>query len=108
MCGIAGIWQRDKTPVDRRVLTSMVDALVHRGPDGVGFFVDASGVALGHRRLKIIDLSEDAAQPIWLPDRSLCMVYNGEVHNYLELATQLRAAGAGLRAVNDTEVLLWA
>lgn len=107
MCGIAGIWQRDKAPVDPRVVASMVDALIHRGPDGVGLFVDGSGMGLGHRRLKVIDLSEDAAQPIWLPDRSLCMVFNGEIHNYLELAAELRTAGARLRATNDTEVLLW-
>jgi asparagine synthase (glutamine-hydrolysing) len=85
----------------------MLDSLIHRGPDGVGWHV-AGGVALGHRRLKIIDLSEDAAQPIWLPDRSVCMVYNGEIHNYVELAAELRLAGARLRAENDTEVLLWA
>ncbi len=85
----------------------MVDALVHRGPDGVGVDV-AGGMGLGHRRLKVIDLSEAAAQPIWLPDRSLGMVYNGEVHNYPELAAELRAAGLPLRADNDTEVLLWA
>lgn len=85
----------------------MLDCLIHRGPDGVGRHV-AGGVALGHRRLKIIDLSEDAAQPIWLPDRSVCMVYNGEIHNYVELAAELRLAGARLRAENDTEVLLWA
>jgi asparagine synthase (glutamine-hydrolysing) len=108
VCGIAGIWQRDGAPVDARVITAMVDELIHRGPDGVGLFMDGSGIALGHRRLKIIDLSTQAAQPIWLPDRSLCMVYNGEVHNYLELAAELRALGAGLRAENDTEVLLWA
>jgi glutamine phosphoribosylpyrophosphate amidotransferase len=68
----------------------------------------AAAVALGHRRLKIIDLSEDAAQPTWLPDRSVCVVYNGEIHNYVELAAELRLAGASLRAENDTEVLLWA
>jgi asparagine synthase (glutamine-hydrolysing) len=68
----------------------------------------AGDVALGHRRLKVIDLSEAAAQPIWVPDRSVGMVYNGEIHNYLELAAELRQAGAPLRADNDTEVLLWA
>ncbi|HEY6455941.1 MAG TPA: asparagine synthase (glutamine-hydrolyzing), partial [Steroidobacteraceae bacterium] len=89
------------------MLDAMVEALVHRGPDGVGAHVSGD-IGLGHRRLKVIDLSAAAAQPIWLPDRSVCMVYNGEIHNYIELATQLRQAGVRLRAGNDTEVLLWA
>src|SRR5512141_1469946 len=106
MCGIAGIWHRDGRPVEHRALESMVETLVHRGPDGAGAYVSGE-VGLGHRRLKVIDLSDAAAQPIWLPDRSLCMVYNGEIHNYLELATDLRAAGAALRTGNDAEVVLW-
>jgi asparagine synthase (glutamine-hydrolysing) len=107
MCGIAGIWHRDGRAVEHHALESMVQALVHRGPDGAGAYV-AGDIGLGHRRLKVIDLSAAAAQPIWLPDRSVCMVYNGEIHNYLELAAELRQAGARLRADNDTEVLLWA
>jgi asparagine synthase (glutamine-hydrolysing) len=107
MCGIAGIWHRDGRAVEHRALESMVQALVHRGPDGAGAHV-AGDIGLGHRRLKVIDRSAAADQPIWLPDRSVCMVYNGEIHNYLELAAELRQAGARLRADNDTEVLLWA
>jgi asparagine synthase (glutamine-hydrolysing) len=107
MCGIAGIWNRDGRAVEHRAIESMIEALVHRGPDGAGAHV-AGDIGLGHRRLKVIDLSAAAAQPIWLPDRSVCMVYNGEIHNYQELAAQLRHAGAQLRADNDTEVLLWA
>src|SRR4051812_11461902 len=102
MCGIAGIWNRDGAPVHSEQMEGMTDALIHRGPDGVGMYVGPNGIALGHRRLKIIDLSEAAAQPIWLPDKSLCMVYNGEIHNYLELAAELRSSGARLRADNDT------
>src|SRR5580692_9492303 len=108
MCGIAGIWQRDGRVVERSGLAAMLDVLAHRGPDGSGMYSDDQGVALGHRRLAIVDLSANANQPIWLPDRSLCMVFNGEIHNYLELATELRTAGAKLRAINDTETLLWA
>ena|ERR1700730_1113953 len=108
MCGIAGIWNRDGGPVDRATLGLMLDSLAHRGPDGTGAYVDREGLALGHRRLAVIDLSQDAAQPAWLPDRSICMVFNGEIHNYPELAAELRFAGAHLRADNDTEVLLWA
>jgi len=107
MCGIAGIWHRDGRAAEHQALESMLDALIHRGPDGAGGHV-AGNVALGHRRLKVIDLSEAASQPMWLPDRSVCMVFNGEIHNYIELAAELRAAGARLRASNDCEVLLWA
>ena len=89
------------------MLHAMTGALLHRGPDGAGHHCDGS-IALGHRRLKVIDLSAAAAQPMWLPDRSVCLVYNGEVHNYLELAAELRAAGAVLRGTSDTEVVLWA
>jgi asparagine synthase (glutamine-hydrolysing) len=107
MCGIAGIWHRDGRAVARQSIESMSDALIHRGPDAAGTHISGD-IGLGHRRLKVIDLSEAAAQPIWLPDRSVCMVYNGEIHNYRELALQLRQAGARMRAENDTEVLLWA
>jgi asparagine synthase (glutamine-hydrolysing) len=107
MCGIAGIWHRDGSPVDRLMLHSMTQAIRHRGPDGAGHYVHGS-IALGHRRLKVIDLSAAAAQPMWLPDRSLCVVYNGEVHNYVELAAELRTAGVVLRGASDTEVVLWA
>jgi asparagine synthase (glutamine-hydrolysing) len=106
MCGIAGIWQRDHRPIERSALQRMTDSLMHRGPDAGGLWV-SGGIGLGHRRLSIIDLTSHAAQPIWLPDRSLAMVYNGEIHNYRELAVELRTAGAVLRAENDTEVLLW-
>ncbi|HEX7417352.1 MAG TPA: asparagine synthase (glutamine-hydrolyzing), partial [Steroidobacteraceae bacterium] len=107
MCGIAGIWHRDGRPADRRALQLMIDALVHRGPDGEGYHV-AGSIALGHRRLKVIDLSQAAAQPMWLPDRSLCLLFNGEIHNYRELAAELRGAGVNLRTHSDTEVMLWA
>jgi asparagine synthase (glutamine-hydrolysing) len=107
MCGIAGIWHRDDRPADRSQLLAMTQALRHRGPDGAGHHLEG-GIALGHRRLKVIDLSAGAAQPMWLPDRSVCVIYNGEIHNYIELAADLRAAGVRLRGASDTEVLLWA
>lgn len=100
MCGIAGIWHRDGRPVPRSALLAMTTAIAHRGPDGSGLHL-AGSLGLGHRRLKVIDLSDGASQPIWLPDRALYMVYNGEVHNYLELAGQLRASGVRLQQVRD-------
>ena len=107
MCGIAGIWHRDGANVERGVVESMTDAIAHRGPDGSGIHVRGS-IGLGHRRLKIIDLSSASAQPMWLPDQSLCIVYNGEIHNYLEIGAELRSEGVSLRTSSDTEVMLWA
>ena len=107
MCGIAGFWHRDGRPADRRALLTMTSALTHRGPDGAGDHVEGA-IALGHRRLKVVDLTEAAAQPMWLPDRSLCLIYNGEIHNYVELASELRGKGVTFRGHSDTEVALWA
>jgi asparagine synthase (glutamine-hydrolysing) len=81
----------------------MADALQHRGPDGDGLHVDGP-VALGHRRLSIIDLA-GGAQPIFNEDRSIAVVLNGEIYNYRELAEDLRCRHE-LRTVSDTEVLV--
>ncbi len=107
MCGIAGIWQRDGSTVEHGQVEAMMQSIVHRGPDGSGIHVRGS-IGLGHRRLKIIDLSAASAQPMWLPDQSLCVVYNGEIHNYLEIGAELRLEGVELRTASDTEVMLWA
>ncbi len=107
MCGIAGIWQRDGSTVEGARIAAMTRSIAHRGPDGSGTHVRGS-IGLGHRRLKIIDLSAASAQPMWLPDKSLCVVYNGEIHNYLEIAAELRLEGVELRTASDTEVMLWA
>ncbi|MBI1400829.1 asparagine synthase (glutamine-hydrolyzing) [Hyphomonas sp.] len=86
-----------------------IDAVVHRGPDGEGWRVfdsPAGPVALGHRRLSIIDLDTRAAQPMATPDARYWMVFNGEIYNYIELRDELRAAGAVFRTESDGEVLL--
>jgi asparagine synthase (glutamine-hydrolysing) len=105
MCGIAGIWspQRDAA-IDRSVLERMVAALHHRGPDGRGYHV-ADGVGLGHARLSVIDLAT-GAQPIYNEDRSVCVVCNGEIFNYVELRRELLAGGHALRTQSDTEVIV--
>ena len=105
MCGIAGIWNRDGAPVERRSLERMAAALRHRGPDGEGFHVDG-GLGLASRRLAIVDLSERAAQPMATADGTLWLVYNGEVHNWLELREELETLGAVFRSDSDTEVVL--
>src|SRR5580765_1196476 len=105
MCGIAGYLNVDPLqPADGSVLRSMTDALVHRGPDDEGFHV-GDGVALGMRRLSIIDL-ETGRQPISNEDGTVWVVFNGEVYNYRELRDDLVARGHRFRTRSDTEVLV--
>src|SRR3989442_12888588 len=105
MCGIAGYYPSDHgSPADSVVLRSMTDAIVHRGPDDEGFHVQG-GVALGMRRLAIIDL-ETGQQPISNEDGSIWVVFNGEVYNYLELRADLISRGHRFKTRSDTEVLV--
>ncbi len=87
------------------VLRRMNERIAHRGPDGDGFFTDG-GVALAHRALRIIDLSDAAIQPMHNHDGSLHLVFNGEVYNYVELRPELEARGYTFRSHSDSEVLL--
>lgn len=102
MCGIVG-FVGARADMDE-ILQAMMDRIVHRGPDGEGRFVDGQ-VALGHRRLSIIDL-EGGKQPMFNEDDSLVVVFNGEVYNFQELREQLLAAGHTFATRSDTEVLL--
>ncbi|MBL8778061.1 MAG: asparagine synthase (glutamine-hydrolyzing) [Acidimicrobiales bacterium] len=110
MCGIAGLLDPAHTRTGeslRGVATAMTDALRHRGPDDGGVEVDeAGGVALGNRRLAIVDLSPAGHQPMWSPDRRHLLAYNGELYNAEELRPELAAAGWSFRGRSDTEVLL--
>lgn len=110
MCGIAGI-------VDPRaasegslkdIAVRMRDALSHRGPDDKGYWEDASaGVGLGHRRLSILDLSQEGHQPMLSESGRYVIVYNGEVYNFTEIRAELEGAGKGSwRGTSDTEVVL--
>jgi asparagine synthase (glutamine-hydrolysing) len=109
MCGLTGIFDvstKGLDSLDERV-KRMADRLVHRGPDSVGVWV-GDGVALGHRRLSIVDLSVAGAQPM----RSACgryiMAFNGAVYNHLDIRRDLELAGAACawRGHSDTETLL--
>jgi asparagine synthase (glutamine-hydrolysing) len=105
MCGIAGIFHLDTPkPVDPARLERMCDAIAHRGPDGQGVWI-APGVALGHRRLSIIDVA-GSPQPMASPDGRAMLVFNGEIYNYRELRQELRASGAVFRTDGDSEVIL--
>ncbi|MBN2143166.1 MAG: asparagine synthase (glutamine-hydrolyzing) [Candidatus Aureabacteria bacterium] len=104
MCGICGYYSRQLEPEQaQEILKRMINCLKHRGPDSQGTFV-LSPVALGHTRLKIIDL-EGGAQPIVSEDGLLSMVYNGEIYNYPELRQKLIQAGYSFKTHSDTEVL---
>ena len=109
MCGITGfLGEQPATATAREAtLLAMTEALRHRGPDDGGIWLDASaGIALGHRRLSIIDLSPAGHQPMTTADGRFVITYNGEIYNYPEIAGRLREAGAMLRGSSDTEVLI--
>jgi asparagine synthase (glutamine-hydrolysing) len=107
MCGIAGIFDsRGVTFIDRGLLRRMTDALQHRGPDGEGYYT-APGVGLGHRRLAIVDLVT-GDQPVFNEDRTICVVFNGEIYNFQPLMTELAGLGHVFRTRCDTEVIVHA
>src|SRR5262245_37506766 len=103
MCGICGIAGYGNEETVRR----MRDRLAHRGPDSAGtaFFVP-EGVGLGHRRLRIIDLSPEADQPMTQEDGSVWVVFNGEIYNFPELRRELERHGHRFKSRSDTEVIL--
>src|SRR3546814_7882482 len=107
MCGLVGIFEsRDLRAIDRRLREAMTDSLAHRSPDGEGFHL-AEGIGLGHRRLSIIDLA-GGQQPMYNEDRSVSVVYNGEIYNFKDLARELRDLGHVFRSVCDTGVIVHA
>lgn len=105
MCGIAGYLNLDGKPANGTVVKRMTDAIAHRGPDGEAAWVDGP-VALGHRRLAIIDLTDGGRQPMETEDGRFVIVFNGEIYNYAELRTSLQAHGDTFHSSSDTEVLL--
>lgn len=106
MCGISGIFDLSGTPIDASLLSRMTLTMAHRGPDGTGQFIDGE-VGLGHRRLSIIDV-EGGDQPIGNEDRSIQVVFNGEIYNFLELRDELERMGHVFRTRTDTEVIVHA
>jgi asparagine synthase (glutamine-hydrolysing) len=109
MCGIAGIFEYGggAARVDRLEIERVRERMACRGPDGARTWVDATErVALAHRRLAIIDLSDRAAQPMSTADGLLTVTFNGEIYNYKDLRRSLVAQGRSLRTDSDTEILL--
>ena len=123
MCGIAGIINFDHEYVDIDVLQAMSQSIKHRGPDDLGYFglrgrskvilnrdpntLKGSRICFAHRRLSIIDLSDNAWQPMGSADGRYYIIYNGEVYNYLEIKTDLERLGFKFRSNSDTEVVLY-
>ena len=105
MCGIVGYFGPTVAPSRAEaVLRAMADAVTHRGPDEAGIFTDGE-LGLGHRRLSIVGLA-DGQQPMLSHDGNLVVSFNGEIFNYIELRSELVAAGESFRTTSDTEVLL--
>ncbi len=109
MCGLIGFWRTEPSPELRSAIEGMTDTLFHRGPDAGAVWLDeGAGLALGQRRLSIIDLSEEGAQPMASACGRYVLAYNGEVYNHLELRQELKRNGHELawRGHSDTETLL--
>jgi len=100
MCGINGFNFNNRILIEK-----MNKKIQHRGPDGEGFYLDEN-ISLGHRRLSIIDLSERGKQPIFNEDKTLCIIFNGEIYNFRELRKDLETRGHKFISNTDTEVVL--
>ncbi len=104
MCGIAGIIHKNNSSVALHQLETMNNAASHRGPDGEGYYLK-NNFGLAHRRLSIIDLSENGKQPLHYLDR-YTITFNGEIYNYIELKIELEKSGYQFKTQTDTEVIL--
>lgn len=108
MCGIVGIFDPGvRSKISNDLLHPMVDTLIHRGPDDFGSWLDVKvGIALGHRRLSVIDLSPGGHQPMMSESDRYVISFNGEIYNFRELRRQLEGLGHSFRGHSDTEVVL--
>ena len=110
MCGIVGYWNKSNNlNIDllNENVSNMAKTLHHRGPDDTGVWVDpSSGIALGHRRLSIIDISDLGHQPMFSSNGRFVISYNGEVYNYNQIRYILESKKYIFKSNSDTEVLL--
>lgn len=104
MCGISGIVNKKNSPVRKEYITSMNNTIIHRGPDAEGYYF-FENIAFGHRRLSIIDLSENGNQPMTYQENYV-IIYNGEIYNYIEIRQELKELGYLFHSESDTEVIL--
>jgi asparagine synthase (glutamine-hydrolysing) len=104
MCGIAGILNFNQEPIAHATIKSMIDIIAHRGPDGEGIYID-DYLALGHKRLSILDISSFGSQPMASKNGEWVIVFNGCIYNYLELKIDLKNKGHQFISTGDTEVI---
>ena len=104
MCGFCGFSDKLKKTEKKKIIKSMADRIIHRGPDSEGYYVDER-IALGFRRLSIIDL-KGGDQPIYNEDKSIVVMLNGEIYNFKELRTTLESLGHTFTTNSDTEVIV--
>lgn len=102
MCGIVGFLDKEENKC--KIIKNMTDRIIHRGPDQEGYYIEEK-IALGHRRLSIIDIN-NGKQPMLSKDKTLIVIFNGEIYNYLELQVELEKKGYEFTTNSDTEVLL--
>ncbi|EAY29766.1 asparagine synthase (glutamine-hydrolyzing) [Microscilla marina] len=105
MCGIAGIFNLNREPISLQLIKKVTRELNHRGPDGEGFFVE-NNIALGHKRLAILDVSSRGAQPMTSKNDEWVVSFNGCIYNFLELKQELKSKGHEFISSSDTEVLV--
>ncbi|MFA5523634.1 MAG: asparagine synthase (glutamine-hydrolyzing) [Tissierellales bacterium] len=105
VCGFVGFADNGLALDKEQIINSMMETIVHRGPDSGGMFTDKS-VTFGFRRLMIIDFSEEASQPMYNEDKSVVMVFNGEIYNYQELRIELKDKGHIFKSQTDSEVII--
>jgi asparagine synthase (glutamine-hydrolysing) len=106
MCGLVGLINLNGELVEHKLLKKMTDSIAHRGPDGEGFLIEQN-VALGHRRLSIIDLTSTGDQPMRTPEGRFALIYNGEIYNFRELRVELQSLGYKFKGSSDSEVVLY-
>ncbi len=105
MCGICGQYNyKDNSPVSAETINRMMDSIVHRGPDDEGKYINGS-LGLGFRRLSIIDLV-GGHQPMWDREKTVCVIFNGEIYNFPELKQELETLGHYFQTKSDTEVII--
>jgi asparagine synthase (glutamine-hydrolysing) len=105
MCGIIGVFDQKERTVNEVTLKKMSDAIAHRGPDGEGFF-QSGPMSMAHRRLSILDLSQNGAQPMHSHDERWTIIFNGCIYNFKELRQELESKGAQFQSTSDTEVII--